>query len=324
MSVVLVTSRSFGSGALALERELLAAGHEVVRRSSTHDLAELADVLPRVDGWIAGTGPVTPAHLDLAPRLRVISRYGVGVDNVDLADAERRGITVTNTPGANSGAVADHTVALLLAALRGIPAADRRVRAGDWSGWSTRELGALTVGIVGLGRIGRGVIARLSGFHPRLLGFDPWVPHDDPVWAQAERVDLETIATEADVVSLHAPGGRVVIDEAWLAASDRPVILVNTARADLVDESSLAQAIRRGRVSSYAADTLSTESSADDRADHVSPLLAPDISDRVIVTAHLAAQTREGVDGMGRMATDDLLAVLDGRPAAHVVASATA
>lgn len=317
MSVVLVTSRSFGTGGFALVDELRSAGHEVIRRGSAHDLEDLADVLPSVDGWIAGTGPVTTAHLDLAPRLRVVSRYGVGIDNVDLGEAARRGVTVTNTPGANSSAVADHTVALLLAALRGIPAGDRRVREGDWSGWSTRELGALTVGVLGLGRIGRGVIDRLSGFHPRILGADPWVPSSDPIFAQVERADLARLADEADIVSLHAPGGQTVIDTAWLSASERPVIIVNTARADLVDETALAEALRRGRVSAYAADTLSTEAGGEE----ASPLLAEDLADRVIITAHLAAQTREGVDGMGRMAVDDLLAVLDGRGPAHAVSS---
>lgn len=315
MSAVLVTSRSFGRGALPLEGELAAAGFEIVRRDPAHDLDDLADVLPQAVGWIAGTGPVTAAHLDLAPRLRVVSRYGVGVDNVDLDEAVRRGVTVTNTPGANSDAVADHTVALMLAGLRGIPAADRRVRDGDWSGRQSRELRALTVGIVGLGRIGRGVAERLSGFHPRLIGTDPWVDAADPVFRSVAPSDLARMAVEADVVTLHAPGGQTVIDRDWLAAADRPVLLVNTARADLVDEDAVAEALRRGRVSAYVADTLSTEG-LDDLG---SPLLAADLADRVIVTAHLAAQTREGVDRMGRMALDDLLAVLEDRAAAHPV-----
>ncbi|MGW8482956.1 NAD(P)-dependent oxidoreductase [Microbacterium sp. NPDC055903] len=315
MSVVLVTSRSFGTGALPLQEELEEAGHEVIRRGSAHRLDDLADILPRIDGWVAGTGRVTKEHLERAPRLRVVSRYGVGVDNVDVAEAARRGIVVTNTPGANAGAVADHTVALMLAALRGIPAADHRVRSGDWTGWSTRELGALTVGVVGLGRIGRGVVERLSGFHPHLLGVDPWLTDEDPLFDVVERADLAAVGALADIVSLHAPGGQRVVDEAWLATSDRPVIIVNTARADLVDEHALASALRTGRVLAYAADTLATENTGEAG----SPLLAGDLADRVIVTAHLAAQTREGVDGMGRMATDGLLAVLSGRTPAHVV-----
>jgi len=313
---VLVTSRSFGAGGLDLEGELRAAGYDIVRASPAHDEAELAPLLPGVDGWIAGTGPVTEAHLARAPRLRVIARYGVGYDKVDIAAAAARGITVTNTPGANSPAVAEHTVALLLAALRGIPAADRRVRAGDWSAWSTRELSALTVGVVGLGRIGRLVIERLAGFGPRVLGADPWVPADDPLFETVQRADASEIARDADVVTLHAPGGQTVVDAAWLAAADRPIILVNTARADLVDEAAVAAALRTGRVAAYAADTLATEN----HGDGASPLLASDLADRVVVTPHLAAQTREGVDGMGSMATANLRAVLEGRAPLHPVA----
>ncbi len=306
---VVVTSRSFGSGALDLEGRITAAGYRVVRAGAGHDLDELGPLLSDAVGWIAGTGSVTERHLSLAPQLRVIARYGVGYDKVDVAAAARRGIVVTNTPGANTNAVAEHTVALLLAALRGIPAADRRVRHGDWSAWYTREVSALSIGVVGLGRIGRTVIDRLAGFGPRLLGADPWVPADDPLFDRIERSDVAAFATECDIVTLHAPGGQTVVDEGWLAASDRPVLLVNTARADLISEPAVADALRSGRVMAYAADTLATEN----HGDGASPLLADDLADRVIITPHLAAQTREGVDGMGGMATENLLAVLEGR-----------
>ena len=307
-AVVLVTSRSFGQGSRDLAAEVGAAGYELVRSSPAHSLDDLADVLPHTVGWIAGTGPVGEEHFSLAPRLRVVSRYGVGVDAVDLDAAHRRGIVVTNTPGANSSAVVELTLALLLSALRGIPAADRRVRRGDWSGWRARELSALTVGVVGLGRIGRGVTERLSAFGSHLLGVDPWVPPGDAVFDRVEPADLARLATDADVVSLHSPGGGVLIDEAWLAASDRPVMLVNTARADLIDEAAVAAALRAGRVSAYAADTLASEN-----VDDASPLLADDLADRVTITPHLGAPTVEGIDGMGGMATDDLLAVLAGQ-----------
>lgn len=313
--LVLVTSRSFGSGAFDAEAALSDAGYRVARAGSAHTLDELGPLLAEAEGWIAGTGPVTAEHLARAPRLRGIARYGVGVDNVDLAAAAARGIPVTNTPGANSAAVAEHAVALLLTALRGIPAADRRVRAGDWSGHTARELSALTVGVVGLGRIGRLVIERLRAFGATVLGVDPWLDPADPLFDTVERADADGLATRCDVVTLHAPGGRTVIDEAWLAAADRPVLLVNTARADLVDEAAVADAARRGRVAAYAADTLAIENVGDT----ASPLLADDLADRVVVTAHLGAQTREGIDGMGRMAVADMMALLRGAAPAHPV-----
>ena len=142
---------------------------------------------------MAGTGPVTADHLDAAPNLQIVARYGVGVEAVDLAAAAERGVLVTNTPGANSGAVADHAVALILAALRDVAAGDRGVRAGRWAVRRTRQLGQLTVGIVGLGRIGREVASRLGGFGSTLLGYDPWVPQAELDRLGIERVDLDEL-----------------------------------------------------------------------------------------------------------------------------------
>lgn len=316
--LVLVTSRSFGGGRHDLERSLAEAGYRVARAAPQHDLAELEPHLAEAVGWIAGTGPVTDRHLAMARRLRALARYGVGTDAVDLAAAARRGIVVTNTPGANSTAVVELTLGLMLGALRGISAGDARVRRGDWSGWRGRELASLTIGVVGLGRIGRGVVDRITAFGGHVLGHDPYVAADDPVHEVAERADLIRMATECDVVSLHAPGGRTVVDAAWLARSDRPVTVVNTARADLVDEAAVAAALASGRVAAYAADTLAREN-----VDDASPLLADRFADRVTVTPHLGAQTVEGIDGMGRMAVDGLLAVLDGRPAPYQVRTAS-
>src|ERR1700749_2849398 len=164
--IVLVTSRSFSTGTQDLVERLRAAGH---------DLAALDEPLGRAVGWIAGTGPVTAEHLRRAPQLRVVARYGVGVDAVDLVAAAARGVVVTNTPGANSDAVADHALALLLARLRDVPCGDRRVRRGDWSARRGRELGSLTVGVLGFGRIGRGVARRLAGFGATVLAHDPFL-----------------------------------------------------------------------------------------------------------------------------------------------------
>lgn len=306
--VVLVTARSFGTGTRDLSAELSADGVRVLRGPADHDPAALAPLLAGADAWIAGTGPVTDAHLAAAPRLRIIARYGVGVDAVDLAAAGRRGVLVTNTPGANSGAVADHTVALLLAALRGVAAGDRRVREGSWSvGERARELGSLTVGVVGFGRIGRGVAARLRGFGCRVLATDPFVPAADIAAAGAEPVAPEVIPVEADVVTLHAPGDTLVVDEDWLATAAPGLVLVNTARAGLVDEAALARALQDGRVATYAADTLSSEAGGAE-----SPLLVGTLADRVTVTPHTAAQTVQAVDLMGLGAVAAVRAVLAG------------
>lgn len=316
MAVILVTSRSFGDGDLDVHARAAEAGHTIVRGPAHHPLDDLAEVLPTVDAWIAGTGPVTTEHLDLAPRLVVIARYGVGVEAVDVAAATERGIVVSNTPGANAEAVADHTVGLALAALRSTVDGDRRVRSGDWTVRRGRELGASTVGIVGFGRIGRGVARRLQGFGSDVLATDPFVPAEDVRRAGAEPATLDEIFAKADVITLHAPGGQVIVDEERIARLRRGAVIVNCARPDLVDEPALAAALADGRVGAYAADVLTG-----DTAGHDSPLLDAALADRVVITPHLAAQTTQAVDNMGAMALESALAVLAGEPAPYAVTS---
>jgi D-3-phosphoglycerate dehydrogenase len=305
--VVLVTSRSFSSGDLDVAGELRAAGCRLVRGPSDHDLGLLRPLLASATAWIAGAGPVTAGHLDAAPALQIVARYGVGVDAVHLAAAAERGVLVTNTPGANTGAVADHTLALMLAALRDVAAGDRAVRAGQWTVRRSRQLGGLTVGIVGLGRIGREVAARLSGFGSTVLGYDPWAAADALGRLNVEPVELAELARRSDLITLHAPGDAVLVDASFLARTRPHLVLVNTARAALVDEAAVADGLRADRLRTYATDVLGSEAGS-----HDNPLLAADLADRTLFTPHAAAQTVEAVDRMGRSAVDSVLAHLRG------------
>jgi D-3-phosphoglycerate dehydrogenase len=311
---VLVTSRSFSTGDLDLAAELTDAGCAILTGRPDHDLDALRPLLASATAWVAGAGPVTADHLDAAPHLAIVARYGVGVEAVDLAAAADRNIVVTNTPGANSGAVADLAVALLLAALRDVGAGDRGVRADRWTVRRTRELGPLTIGILGLGRIGRGVASRLSGFGCRLLGHDPWVPESELNRLGIESVDLVELARRSDAITLHAPGDAVLVDAAFLGLTRPQLILVNTARAALVDEVAVADALRSDRLRAYATDVLGSESGS-----HDSPLLADDLADRTLFTPHAGAQTVEAVDQMGRGAVDAVLAHLRGEQPPNLV-----
>ncbi|MCW2821876.1 MAG: 2-hydroxyacid dehydrogenase [Marmoricola sp.] len=313
---VVVTARSFGSGSSDVLGRLERAGLEVVRASADHDPLLLRDPLAKACAWIAGTGPVTVEHLALAPHLSVLARYGVGVDSVDLDAAACAGVLVANTPGANSDAVAEHAIALLLAALRSVPAGDRRVRSGTWTVSRGRQLAGTTAGVVGFGLIGRRVAARLAALGCSVVVHDPGVD-DEAIAAMGHRpLPLQSLCSEADVVSLHAPGGTVIVDEDWLAHARAGQVVVNTARADLVDEQVVCAGLSSGTFFAYAADTLATE------AGHAgSPLLAEEFADRVVLTPHLGAQTIEAVDSMGTMAVDAVLAVLSGGTPQHVVSA---
>jgi D-3-phosphoglycerate dehydrogenase len=315
-ATVLVTSRSFSSGELDLVAELRAAGLTVALGDHRHELSQLVAPLAQAVGWIAGTGPVTAAHLRAAPNLRIVARYGVGVDAVDLTAAAALGIVVTNSPGANTAAVADHALALILGALRDLAVGDRRVRAGDWRVERTRQLGSLVVGVVGVGRIGRAVAARLAGFGSRMLGHDPGVPSGELRRLAIEPVSLLELVRESDIITLHSPGDRLLVDAAFLRQVKPGCILVNTARAALVDESAVAGALQSGSLRRYAADTLGSES-----AGPRSPLLTEPLADTTLFTPHAAAQTIEAVDQMGRGAVDAVLAVLRDEVPPNVVAA---
>ena len=306
---VLVTSRSFGSGEADPTGWLRTRGLDVVRADRGHQLAELRPLLAGAIGWIAGTAPVTRDHLEAAPRLRVLARYGSGVESVDLEAAARRGVVITNTPGANAEAVADHTIALMLAALRHLVEADRERRTRRPGAFVGRELGALTVGLVGFGHVGRELERRLrSGFGHRVLAVDTAVHHSELKAAGVGPADLPTVAAACDVVSLHLPGGpRPVIDAGFVAAMRRHAVLVNTARGGLLDEAAVASALLSGDLGAAAVDVLATAAS---------PLLS---APHTIVTPHVAAHTVQAIDRMGTMAAEDVARVVAGEPPRHGV-----
>ena len=244
----------------------------------------------------------------------MLARYGVGVEAVDLAAAAARGVVVTNTPGANSDAVADHALALLLARVRDMARATAGCGSATGACAAAASSGRSPSACSGFGRIGQGVARRLAGFGTTVLAHDPFLDDERIRAAGAEPVAADELPARCDAVTLHAPGGHRVVDGRWLDRARDGLVLVNTARADLVDEDAVAAALRSGRLAGYAADTLAAEGGGTE-----SPLLAADLADLVVITPHTGAQTVEAVDRMGMAATADLLAVLAGAAPRHPV-----
>ncbi|TSA19949.1 MAG: hydroxyacid dehydrogenase [Actinomycetales bacterium] len=314
MKKILITSRSFSSGSLDLLEQLKAAGFEPKFADSKHDLTELAKELPSAIAWIAGTSEISADVMDLAPNLKIIARYGVGFESVDLSAARERGIVVTNTPGANSLAVAELTIGLAINALRAISTSAKQVRDANWSVVRGKQLEGSVVGIIGFGRIGRILAAKFKA-----LGCDVWI--SDPFVNLKEITEagfisktVSEISTGAGIVSLNAPGDGAIVDKSWVTNAASGQVIINSARAELVDESAIADGLRSEKLFAYAADTLKGEKNS-----ATSPLMADDISSKVTITAHLGAQTVEAVDLMGSMATANVLAILSGKPAINLV-----
>ncbi len=306
---LLVTPTSYGKNDPSLKTELEQLVGKVIYNPTGKPLtsAEVAALLPGVDGYIAGLDGIDAAALAAADRLKVIARYGVGVDCVDLEATHQRGIIVTNTPGANSVSVAELALGLILALIRQIPEAATATRQGKFPRLSGVSLEGKTVGILGLGAIGKQLARRLHAFDCRLLAFDPY---PDLEFARAHAVQylpLDEILPQADFISLHLPllpETRRLVDQSFLAKMKKGAYLVNTARGEVIDETALYEALQSGYLRGAALDAFATEP-----PDPSNPLLA---LPQLIGTPHLGAQTDGATNNMGRMALEDCLTVLRG------------
>jgi phosphoglycerate dehydrogenase-like enzyme len=319
-AVVLVTARSFGKDRPELREELEGAVREVRWNELGRPLAsdELRDAVAGVDGVIAGVDRFDEPVIGAGPRLRVIARHGTGTDTVDLEAARRHGVVVTNTPGANSVAVAELAIGLMLALARGIVRGDRRVREGDYGASSGVQLGGRTVGLVGLGRVGSEVARRAAALGCTVLTCDPAVSPGDADRVGATLASEERVVAEADFLSLHVPvteATRDLVDAHFIARMKPGAFLINTARGELVVEADLAGALEAGRLAGAGLDATRDEPPRRDN-----PLLG---RADVILTPHCGASTDEARAAMGRAALDDLIAVLDGRAPRHPVEAAS-
>jgi D-3-phosphoglycerate dehydrogenase len=306
---ILVTPTSYGKTDKRLLSELESSVGEVIYNPTSKALpsAEFARLLPGMDGCIAGLDGIDRAALQSADRLKVIARYGVGVDNVDLEAARQKGIVVTNTPGANSVSVAELSIALILSLARGIPGAVAATRSGGWPRTAGLSLEGKVVGLIGFGSIGKQVARRLSGFDCRLLAYDPIQDENFARAHQVELVSQEQVASQSDFLSLHLPllpETRGVINADFLRKMKQGSFLVNTARGELIDEVALLAALQEGRLAGAALDVFPKEPPSADN-----PLLS---LPQVLVTPHCASHTDGAMTAMGWMALNDCLAVLRG------------
>src|SRR6266513_1244070 len=238
---------------------------------------------------------VTEHLLARAPKLRAVGRAGVGVDNINLEAATKRGVLVMSTPGGNSVSVAEHTFALLLSLARQVPRLDRAIHEGRWekSSAAGTEVRGKTLGLVGLGRIGSEVAVRAEAFDMRVLAYDPFISEAAAHEISVELVPLDQLLAESDFVSLHAalsPATQNLISAANIQKMKKGARIINTARGELVDESALAAALKSGKLAGAAVDVFSEEPPKN------SPLVGLPY---VIATPHVAGSTAEAQEEVG-------------------------
>jgi len=297
-------------------------GVEMLRRVGEVDVKtglppdELLAVIDGYDALVVRSETrVTRDVIQAGKRLQVVGRAGVGVDNIDLDAATERGVVVVNAPQGNTVAAAEHTLALLMALARHVPQADASMRAGSWNRkqFLGTEIRGKVLGIVGLGKIGSEVARRAVAMEMRVLAHDPFVPEERARALGVESVAFERLVKESDFITVHPPltaatAGMIGREE--IAMMKDGVRLINVARGGIIDETALAEGVRRGKVGGAAIDVFTEEPPGE------SPLLG---DPRIIITPHLGASTAEAQERVALDVAEQIVDILSGRPARYAV-----
>jgi D-3-phosphoglycerate dehydrogenase len=305
----MATPSSIGSGHTVIVgpvryAELCAAGRSLLiehgftlvenERSVPWTADELSALLPSASASVCGVEVFNREALALAPQLKIISRLGVGLDNVDLAEARSRGVDVVNAPGGNAAAVAELALGLLLSVYRQIPAMNSGIRTGTWDRFVGAEIHGKSIGLIGFGAVSRVLARRLAGFDVDVVAYDPFGDAEEARRLGVRLVSLDEAVSNVDVVSLHAPHIESThhLVNAELLASMRPgTVLLNTSRGGLVDESALADALESGHLAGAGLDVFEVEPVSRDN-----PLLT---FPNVVATTHAAADSIEAYHRIG-------------------------
>jgi len=307
---VLVTARAFWSSGPEAYEQLLNAGCEVVKSDPLGPLT-VEQLIPRLEGCdavIASSDAYTPAVFAACPQLKIVSRWGVGIDSVDMAAATEAGVVGTNTPGAMTEAVADYTFGLMLSIARRIPEGEALVRSGGWGEFPGVLVYGKTIGLVGAGMIGQAVARRAAGFGMRILAFDP--PRQaspTPDMPAMEFVTLEALYAESDFVCIHVPNlpeTKGMFDAKVFAQMKPTAFLINTARGALVNEVDLLAALESGQIAGAAIDVFANEPLPVDHPLRKAP--------RSVLTPHNAFNAFESTQTMSQMAVDNVLTLMRG------------
>lgn len=274
-------------------------------------MEDLVDIVDQYDAMIVrGRTKVTAAIIESAPRLKVVGRAGVGVDNIDLAAAQSHQITVVNSPMATTIAVAEHAMALMLSLVRDIPRADAAIKSGMWikKQLAGTEINGKTLGIIGLGRIGAAVAERAKGFGMHIMGHDPFLPDEEIRARGAEPATITDIFANSDFLSLHlpfSPATRNLIDGQAIGHMKRGVRIICAARGGIIDETALLAGLESGQIAGAALDVFAQEPPG---------LTALVAHPKVIATPHIGAQTEEAQVRAAQDIASEVLAALRGEP----------
>ncbi len=311
MTRILLTTTSF-QDTPGIHHELLAqSDFEIVCERGPLTEEQMLELVGDVDGMICGDDAITAAVIDKAlPRLKIISKYGIGLDKIDVDYTDKVGIPLTFCPGVNHTTVAEHTFGLLLAIFRNLVEEVNHTRAGEWTRLTGNEIMGKTIGIIGLGRIGREVALRAKAFGMPVIAYDIYWPESFAEEQGIERCDsIAEVFETAHVLSLHTnltEETHSMVNKDSIASMQDGVVLLNCARGELVDSQAMADALNSGKVRGYGTDVLEVEPPPED---HV--LLS---AKNCIVSPHIGSRTHESVQRQASMAVRNLLHFFQGNP----------
>jgi D-3-phosphoglycerate dehydrogenase / 2-oxoglutarate reductase len=310
MTRVLLTTTSFQDTPGIHHDMLAAAGFEIVRERGPLPESRMLELAGQFDAYLCGDDAMTRAVMEKSlPRLKVISKYGIGLDKIDLKSAKDIGLPVLFTPGVNHTTVAEHTFALLLAVVRNLVVEANHVAAGRWTRITGNEVCGKTLLLIGLGRIAKEVAVRARAFGLRVIVFANYWDEDFARWQNLERVEtLDEALKQADFISLHTKltaETKGLLDARRLALLPKGAVIVNTGRGELIDLDALVAAIKSGHIR-YGADVLDQEPPP---ADH--PLLG---LSGTVLTPHIGSRTHESVQRQASCAVENLTLFLAGKP----------
>lgn len=300
---ILITPRSFGKNNRKPFEMLEEQGYKLIINQYGRILTEeeMKKEIEDVDAVIIGVDPLSKNVLSNAKKLKVISKYGVGVDNIDIGYAKSKGIIVERAVGANSNAVADYAFALMINAARKVSFIDRECRKLNWKKIKTIEMWGKTLGLIGLGSIGKGVAKRASGFNMNVIAYDVFKDEEYAKNNNIEYVSLEKVIKEADFISLHLPlndNTKNLISDSEFDMMKETAVIVNTARGGIIDESALVRALKSNKIWGAGIDVFEKEPPEEKEIIEL---------DNIVIGSHCAASTLEAIDNMSLMSTENLI-----------------
>lgn len=318
MGKILVSASYFDTLCGEAWRFLEDNGHEVIYDSSrsfpAYSYEELCRILPEIDAAIIGMDKYTDAVFQRAPRLKVVSKFGVGVDNIDIESAKRHGVLVTNAPGQNSDAVAELVLALILALTREVIPMNAAMRHGVWDRRLCSGISGKTVGLLGFGAVGRHLAKKLMSMDVKVKAFDLYPNKVAAAELGVEMTTQEDVIENSDIVSLHIPSTREsyhMFGASLIAKMKQGAYLINTARGDLVDTDALADALNTGWLAGAALDVHETEPLPAD--------LPITKCANVILTPHVGSETAQAYRNVSMVVAADVVAALNGEMPKYLV-----